>query len=226
MRSTWLRGVLVTAVILLLAVALWIYAVRWAPSRKDYPVQGVAVANEAGAIHWPTARASGVNFAYLRATVGANGRDPHFGDHWLESRKAGVRRGAWHQFSLCQSANDQANNFVAVVPREKDELRPAILLDFHGDCDARPAKEAVLDEIRLLAKVVEQQTGKPAILWVSRGFDAAYGVSEGIKRDLWLQNGYFPPSYGARTWLMWEANSHRLVNGIEQPVAWSVLYPR
>ncbi|WP_221793605.1 GH25 family lysozyme [Aquisediminimonas sediminicola] len=225
MRRIDARALLAAMAGLLFILAVWFYAMGWTPSRDKYPVQGVAITSDAGDVQWPTAQSAGVDFAYLRATYGVTGRDAGFATYWANSRTAKVRRGAWHAYSLCQSADAQANNFVAAVPREKVALAPAIRLDFMDDCPARPGKAAVLDEIRLLVKAVEQQSGKPAILWISANFDDVYGVSAEIKRELWLDNGFFQPNYGARGWAIWRASDRRRVDGMQGSVAWNVVHP-
>jgi lysozyme len=226
MRNFGMRLVLGAAVLAMLSIGAWLYATRWSPSRHDYPVQGIDVSDAQGVVHWPTAKAAGVDFAYIRATYGATGRDARFADHWAATRQARVKRGAYHQFSLCQLANDQADNIVAALPREPDELRPALLLAFDDSCTARPARDSVQVEVGTLVQAMEQQSGKPVILMISKAFDQHYGISSVIERDLWLSNGLFPPDYGARTWIMWRASTIRHIAGVDQPVHWSVLYPR
>ena len=226
MRGRGVVKLLAAAVLALLGAGAWIYATRWAPSRDWFPDQGIAITADAGDVQWPTAHAAGVDFAYLRATAGAMGRDERFAGYWEATRKAGVKRGAWHGYSLCQSADAQANNFVAAVPREKTALPAAILLDFTADCPARPGKERVVEEVRLLLQVIEQQTGKRALLWVSERFDDAYGISAGYDRDLWLIGSFFRPNYGGRPWRMWQSSTIRRVNGVAGPARWAVIYPR
>lgn len=219
-------NLLAAAVVALLAGAVWLYATRWTPSRDWFPDQGIAITADTGDVQWPTVRAAGVNFAYLRATTGAMGRDERFAGYWEATQKAGLKRGVWHAYSLCQSADAQANNFIAVVPRDRSALPAAILLDFSDDCPARPGKERVIEEVRLLLKVIEQQTGKAALLWVSEDFDDQYGVGTAFDQDLWLIGNFFRPGYGGRPWRMWQASGIRRVNGINGPVRWAVIYPR
>ena len=52
-----------------------------------------------GVINWWAARGSGIQFAYARATAGANARDAQFADNWKNIYAAGLARGAMHSFS-------------------------------------------------------------------------------------------------------------------------------
>jgi lysozyme len=218
----WGLGLVIVAA---LALGLWFAATAWRPGSTDYPVQGVEAGEVEGDIDWAKVRASGAGFAYLNATRGADGRDTRFADYWEASRAAGLKRGAVHHFTLCQLARDQATNFIAVVPREAEELSPAIDFDLDESCKARPSRAVVLQEIATFIKMVEAHSEKPVILRVSRAFDADYRLSRAVDRPLWLTSAYLTPSYGERPWVMWRANPRRSVDGMDLATAWSVVRP-
>jgi lysozyme len=205
------------------ALAAWLFFLSWHPSTSDYPLQGVDVSDEQGVIDWPVVRADGVDFVYLRATYGATGRDTTFETNWHDVYAAGLRRGAYHRYSLCQLAVDQANNFNTVVPHDGDALPAAVLVDFDADCPARPAREVVVGEIARLMAMIENHTGKPAMLKVSRRFDDWYRLSAAIPRPIWAIANFFPPDYAARPWRMWQANDRRRIDGVDRPVHWNVV---
>lgn len=213
-----------TAALGLLAVVLGWWAIHWRPNMTDYPVQGVDISADDGEIAWPTVEAAGADFAYVKATEGADISDPNFAANWSGTAQAGMRHGAYHVFSLCRLAADQATNFISIVPREKDALPAALALDFKGNCKDRPAREVVLRELQTFIEMVEAHTGKPLILRLTREFDDFYMVSDAVDRPLWLRGFLFPPSYGARGWVMWQASTFRRVGGIEGAVDWNVIH--
>lgn len=199
------------------------FATGWAPSRENYPVQGVDVSEANGAIDWAMVKARDVDFAYAQATRGADARDARFAANWAGMAEARIRRGAIHVFSLCRPAAEQAGAFVATVPRDPEALPAAIDLGFREDCPARPAREVVLTELRRLASVIETHSGKPAILRVAPDFEAEYRVSEAIARPLWSEGFLLAPDYFARGWAMWQSSTIRRIDGIEGPVNWNVV---
>lgn len=213
---------------ILLALALiglttTLFAIRWRPAVDSFPMQGIDVSAETGAIDWFAVKRGGASFGYARATVGADTRDPAFAGHWRDLFESGLRRGAIHVYSLCQLAADQAGNFVTTVPRSSDTLPAAIELDFTPDCAARPDRNVLIGELVRLATAMEVHTGKPIVLKVSRAFEAQYRVSETINRPLWSAQFFFPPSYFARPWRMWQATTIRRIEGASGPVNWSVV---
>jgi lysozyme len=225
-KVTPLRIIILVA---LLLAAGWgggaLFLARWTPDRARYPVQGITVSAASGAIIWPTARAAGVDFAYLVATVGADRRDPTFLNYLDGARGAGLRYGAIHRYSLCDKAGDQATRFMATVPRDAAMLPPAVALDFWPGCDARPSRPQMLAELTVFLNQIEGHEGKRAVLRVSRAMEAAYDLSSGIDRTLWLEGDLFPPDYATRPWVMWTASTWKRVPGIEGAVEWDAVAP-
>ena len=219
------RALLWLTLLLGLAALLYIYARQWAPPRGSYPVQGIDVSHHQGVIDWPLVKADGVDFAYIKASEGADFRDSRFTANWRESKAAGLDRGAYHFFTLCRLARDQAENFIALVPRDKAALPHALDLEFGGNCAARPARDVVIAEIATFIQMVEAHSEKPVMLYITKEFEAEYRVSEAIDRPLWLRNILFPPDYASHPWVMWQASNMRSVDGIGGQVDWNVVRP-
>lgn len=226
MERLWRRLVLSAQVALVLGIAVlvaWLAFIRWHPSTADYRFQGVDVSDAQGPIDWVAAHEAGADFAYLRATYGASGRDQAFAGHWQAVDAAGMKRGAYLDYSLCQPGADQADNFNTVVPHDDNALPPAVVVDFSPDCAARPDPQTVVGEIARLMAMIENHSGKPALLKVSRAFDRRYRLSGAIPRPIWVIDDFFRPGYAARPWRMWQANDRRRIAGIDRPVHWDVV---
>ncbi len=219
LRRTVLWGVGIA----LLAALIFYVISHWRPGLGSYPVQGISVSHDNGEIVWPTAAADGVDFAYIKATEGADMHDVRFADNWANAQKAGVKRGAWHFFTLCRLASDQASNFMAYVPRDANALPAALTLQLAGNCAERPARDVVLKEIATFIRMAEAHSGKAMLLHIARDFEDFYQASESINRPLWLNARIFPPAYGARPWRIWESNTLIRVKGINGAVDWNVI---
>lgn len=212
-------------VLAVIGLALWLYARAWAPSREDFPTQGISVTGDNGAIDWGTLAAQGADFAYIRAAGAGNRRDQAFATNWEGARRAGMRYGALLDFNLCARAYDQATGFITTVPRDNAALPPAIRLAFTPSCRARPGRDAVLSELNTLVNLIESHSGKPVVLNLSSDFDGQYGISAGINRTLWLDGNFFAPDDERRKWVMWTASDMRHIDGVEGPVRWDVVAP-
>jgi lysozyme len=206
-------------------VVPWQVAIRWQPPTSQYPMQGATIEAASGEVHWPTLKAAGAQFAYIMATDGDAGRDPAFEGNWAGAREAGLRYGAIHRWQLCRLAVDQATNFIATVPRDPDALPPAILLDFDHNCSDRPDAEPLMAELTTFLSMIEAHAQSPAIVYITRDFDAEYAITSRIERSVWLPRRLFPPDFGTVPWVMWQASDIRRIDGVENPVAWNVVRP-
>lgn len=218
-----MRVGLVLLVLLLIAFVIRNIMISWAPSRDQYPIQGISVSDANGKIVWPVAGATGVDFAYIMATNGADKRDRMFAENIKGARESGVRFGAIHNYSLCRLASDQATQFVTTVPRSENMLPPAVRLAFDEDCGDRPGRASILSELNTFLNQIEAHSGKPAIIQVSQEFDELYHISSGIDRTFWLVGNFFPPDYATKPWVMWLASDMRRISGVDGPVNWNVV---
>lgn len=219
-----LRAAVVAALILVFAAfGIWFQVAHWRPSPADYPVQGIDVSEDQGAIDWWPVRNDGAQFAYIRATSGAEVRDARFAENWPAASSAGIRRGALHRYSLCQPAARQAGNFISTVPRVDNQLPPAVEIDFTTDCAVRPERAALVAELGQFLAAIEIHLGQPAILKTSSAVDAEYHLADAFDRILWGQRSFFSPSYFARPWTIWQATTFRRIDGVSGPVNWDVM---
>lgn len=221
-KNRWGCGILVLPLALAAGYA-FINAKHWHPSEESHPLQGIDVSHHQGQIDWSVLPGQGVDFAWIKATEGGDWTDPRFAENWEGAGLAGIRRGAYHFFTLCRSGADQAANFVATVPADADALPPAVDLEFLGNCSDRPAIEDVAGELADFLALVEEHAGQPAILYLTEEFDEAYQVSAQVDRPLWLRSMVLEPDFGARDWTVWQVSNFRMVQGIDGRVDWNVM---
>ncbi len=221
-KTIWKWGAIGLASVLGI-YALWSFVTGWAPSTGEYPVQGIIVDEANGKPNWATLGATGVDFAYLTATDGANRRDTSFESNLEGVSQAGIRYGALHHFDICRLASDQATLFITTVPRSENALPPVVQVDFSDTCSSRPNRGLILSELGTFIAQIEAHSGKPAILLLAKNFEKEYQVSKSIDRTVWVESNWFLPDYTARPWVLWTANTGRRIAGISGPVHWAVM---
>lgn len=204
----------------------WWHLHHWTPPRTDYPMQGVEVGAGDGAVNWRAIKAIGANFAYIDASASAFARDPAFVKNFEEARAIRLQLGAVHKYDPCQPADKQAANFVTVVPRDAQMLPPAVELDsLADDCPVKISDAAIESELTTFLNQIENHTGKPAMLKVSRRFEARYHIAAAVDRNLWLVRDRFEPGYAGRPWTLWTANSALANEADQENVRWVVVQP-
>lgn len=205
---------------------LWWKSAHWAPSRDEFPAQGVLVGAQDGEADFNALRAIGANFAYLEASDGASGRDPAFAGNLRKVQASGLMFGAVHAYDPCVAAERQAANFVTIVPRNETQLPPAIALERLADQCPDPVSEAAVEsELTTFLNQVEGHVGRQALLRIAPGFEERYHIAGRIERGLWLERDWFQPDYAGRPWTLWTANSSLRTAASPLPLRWVVLQP-
>ncbi|MEO9527875.1 GH25 family lysozyme [Roseibium sp.] len=200
------------------------FFMNWEPDRDDFPVRGIDVSHHLGDIDWPRVAADDVAFVYMKASEGGDFKDGAFARNWAGAGSAGLARGAYHFFSLCQSGVKQAENFLSVLPRDSSMLAPMLDLEFTGNCDRRPPADDVLREISAFTNLVEQALGKQVIFYAPDAFHGAYLKGRGLNRRLWARSIWHSPDY-APDWTLWQYHDRGRVEGISSKVDLNVLHP-
>ncbi len=200
------------------------FFMNWEPDRGDYPVRGVDVSHHQGEINWAQVAGDDVAFAYMKASEGADFKDGAFAQNWAAAGAAGLARGAYHYFSLCQTGRKQAENFLSVLPDDRSMLAPMVDLEFEGNCARRPSIEEVLKEVSDFTALVEQVRGKQVIFYAPEDFYLTYLKGQGLNRPLWARSIWHSPVY-APAWIGWQYHDRGTVKGIPGDVDLNVLHP-
>lgn len=204
----------------------WWQAQHWMPSRTEFPTQGVLVGAADGAVDFRGLAATGANFAYVEASIGADGRDAMLAANLRALTLAGLPFGVVHAYDPCVSAELQAGNFVTIVPRDGAMLPPVIALDAPASACADPVTEAGMEaELTTFLNQVESHSGQNAILQLGRAFEERHQIASRIERNLWLEQGWFEPDYAGRPFTLWTANPRLWSDVADQPLRWVVVQP-
>jgi GH25 family lysozyme M1 (1,4-beta-N-acetylmuramidase) len=131
--------------------------------------------------------ADNVAFAYIKATEGADHVDTRFDYNWREAEAAGLYRGAYHFFTLCQPGARQASNFIAVVPRVEGALPAAVDLEHMGPCREGPTMPDVIAEARIFMDRLEAHYGVRPIIYTTREFHDAH-LAELQSERFWIRS--------------------------------------
>lgn len=184
------------------------------PPRQDYPVRGIDVSWHQGVIDWGAIPHEEVQFVYLKATEGGDFQDELFLLNWKRSAEAGLRRGAYHFFTLKTPGLDQAANFKAVVPDDPLALPPAIDLEFVGNSSARPDPGDFQRELEAFIREVRLFYGREPVLYTAGDFKNHYLRNFPIRR-LWLRSVIASPGKNEKPWDFWQYSGKGRTRGIE-----------
>ena len=204
----------------IVAASGFFYFKTFSPDRDFYPVRGIDVSHHQGQIDWQRVAADDVAFAVIKATEGGDHVDDAFATNLREARAAGLAVGAYHFFTFCRPGADQANNFIAVVPRDQPLLPPVVDIEFGGNCPQRPTPQQLSAELQAFLGPVEAAFGKPAIIYLTDEAKDAYAEQIAVRRR-WLRSLAIKPSEDG--WIYWQYHNMGRVAGIEGDVDLNVL---
>jgi lysozyme len=195
-------------------------------------VRGIDVSHHQGAIDWRKVKAAGQSFALIKATEGADFRDTRFLDNWHGARAQGLVTGAYHFFTFCAPGAAQAENFLAVAPREEGTLPLAVDVEFAGNCVAWESLASIQRELRIFVAHLESNEGRQPLLYTTLD-----SLGELIPADLhgypyWIRSLWGEPGMPVQ-WLFWQHSSTGEVPGVQgrvdlnvfrdSPAAWREL---
>ncbi len=186
----------------LAALATALLLVLWTPWAGRY-VQGVDVSHHQGAIDWRALASQDIRFAYIKATEGATHVDTRFAANWDGAGAAGLYRGAYHFFTLCQSGARQAANFIAIVPRVEGALPHALDMEHMGPCREGPTTSDVVGEMRVWLDLVEAHYGKRPLIYTTREFHDAY-LRDVTGERFWIRSLGVRPRFRENDWVIWQ----------------------
>ena len=216
-RTCWAMGVLAGAAVLGLIAAPPIYSrLELAPFLHE--VVGVDVSNHQGEIDWPALGKSGIGFAYIKATEGATFRDKSFARNWSEAERAGIPRGAYHFFTLCRSASEQAQNFIETVPKDPKALPPVVDAEHLGPCTQSATNADHAAELMGFLNALERHYGRRPLIYTTQEFDAS--MLEGMLRDeqFWVRSLVLPPRFREAQWVIWQYHNRGSRPGVKGDV--------
>ncbi len=184
---------------------------------NDSRLSGIDVSHFQGVVDWPKVKASGVTFAFAKATEGLRTVDTQFATNWQQMKAAGVVRGAYHFFHPDEDAAAQAAHFLSVVTPGAGDLPPVLDVEIAEGVD--PA--ALTGDVQVWLDAVEKAVGAAPILYSGKAFVTA-DLPTGLARyPLWLAEytDAEPSAPGEwERWTFWQHSQSGRVDGVSGDV--------
>lgn len=194
------------------------------PAPARFAVHGIDAARFQTSIDWNTARANGVNFAFLKATEGGDLLDIEFKNHWRNAGRAGVVRGAYHFYYFCTTPEVQAQWFIQNVPRSRGALPPVLDMEwnpFSPTCaKVRPPAAEVQRQMRVWLRIVEAHYGQRPIIYTTPRFYEENNLKSFRGYEYWLRTTAKTPreAFPGQSWKFWQYSATGIIPGIKGDV--------
>lgn len=177
--------------------------------------KGIDVSKHQGTIDWQKVKASGVDFAMIRAGYGRydNQKDECFEENYKNAKQAGVKVGAYH-YSYAKSADDakkEAETFIKWISGKQFEY--PVAFDVEEKAQSDKGKQFVSDIIRAFCETVEKAGYYVCIYankyWLDNFVDDDCKKKYDVWLAQWAEKATYAGNYG-----IWQYSSQGSIDGI------------
>jgi lysozyme len=165
-------------------------------------VRGMDVSYYDTVADWNAAHASGIDFAFVRATDGTQYLDPDFATYWAGAKAAGVIRGAYQFFRPAEDPIAQADLLLHQIGTiEPGDLPPVLDVEVSGGL----APDAVAAAVSAWVAHVGAAIGRPPIVYAGLySWPTLTGGEDMTTSPLWVAQYTTAPCPDIpRPWTQW-----------------------
>jgi lysozyme len=176
---------------------------------------GVDVSHYQGSIDWrKLAKHAHMHYAYIKATEGANFRDPYYEHNLKQARKHGVMVGSYIFFRPQVPLLAQMDNLFHTVNPKKQDLIPLVDVETTGSLST----DAFQDSLRIFLDMVSAAYRCKPLVYVGQNFYNRY-LSSGVLNNYPLMVANYsrrPLLNDGRNYVIWQYTANGAVVGIRQ----------
>lgn len=186
-----------------------------------FDVHGIDISRYQSIINWEKIWEQDIHFAFAKATEGKEHKDTTFQRNWLEMKRVGIKRGAYHFFRPTISATVQAQNFIKFVDIEGGDLPPVLDVEVTDGV----SKTELLDGIRAWLFQVEINYDIKPIIYTNQDFFNEYIAGHFEDYPIWIArySSWRKPRLDSnQKWHFWQYGNKGKLEGIEGNVDFNV----
>ena len=191
---------------------------------SKYNIHGIDVSRYQKTIGWKLVKQMEVQdirigFAFMKATEGISNLDAQFRRNWVQAKKAGIPRGAYHFFIASKSGKAQAENFLENVDLQAGDLPPVLDIEQTNGASVTLLQQRVAD---WLDNVEAAYNVKP-IIYTNADFYETFLAGRFDEYPLWVAHYKVKDKPRIkRKWHFWQHSERGRANGISAFVDFNV----
>ncbi len=185
----------------------------------NYLVRGVDLSAYQGEVDWDILADQKIDFAFIKATEGADYTDSQFEKNWKESQTTKLKVGAYLFLNYDASGKKQADHFIETVKLSKKNLPPVVDLELYGKYENEvPSKsdaQKILNE--MLNTLEDHYKVKPIIYTTQRIFNLYLG-DDYQDYKIWivdLDNNWPKTLANGEEFTFWQYSHRGMLNGYD-----------
>lgn len=188
-----------------------------AASINSASIKGVDVSRWQKEINWSLVKEADVSFAFVKATQGDFRLDPYFARNWEETKRMGIKRGAYHFFKPEDPVEGQIEIFKRTVTLEPGDLPPVLDVEV---TEPRMTGQELRQNIRIWLEEITQYYGVKPIIYTSQNYYRRWLQGHFPEYHFWIArySPMQPDIHHTDSWKFWQFTDSGSIPGIEAAV--------
>lgn len=214
---TLIGGLIFLALIILTIILLNIFGAN--NKDDDSQVLGIDLSAYQGDVDWQVLAAQNIDFAFIKATEGADYTDSQFEKNWAECQETDLKVGAYLFLNFDVTGKDQAQHFIDTVELSDNNLPPVIDLELYGTYNDTPlSKDAVQVILNETLETLEENYGVKPIIYTTQRIFNMYIGQDYTDYKFWIVDldNSWPETLGnGQTFTFWQFSHRGMMDGYE-----------
>lgn len=193
----------------------------------NYEVHGIDISHHNGDIDWDVVKNQNtdkvkIDFAVIKATEGESLKDEDYSKNYAESKRVGIKTGAYHFYVPHVNPRTQAQNFIESVKLEAGDVAP--VLDFERQGNNRRVRRNLQNNIKIWIEIIEKHYGVKPIIYTNRFIYNTYIKGKLDEYPLWISDysSQKLEGYESSNLQIWQYSHKGRLKGIRENVDFNV----
>jgi lysozyme len=180
-------------------------------------LKGVDVSKWQKEVDWDQVRGADVSFAFVKATQDDYRLDPYFARNWEETKRVGIKRGAYHFFIPAAPVQGQIEMFLNTVTLEAGDLPPVLDVEV---IEKHTSPADMRKNMRIWLEAVTKHYGVKPIIYTNQNFYRRWLQGHFKDYHFWIAryNTIEPDIHQEDKWLCWQYTDTGKMPGVNAAI--------
>ncbi len=180
-------------------------------------LKGIDVSRWQKHVDWTQVKEADITFAFVKATQADFRLDPYFARNWDETKRVGIKRGAYHFYIPGAPIEGQIEIFKNTVKLEAGDLPPVLDVEV---TDAKVSGEQMRRDIKTWLEAITQHYGVKPIIYTNQNYYRRWLQGHFQDYHFWIArySPVKPDIHHTDKWMFWQYTDRGAIPGINSNV--------
>ncbi|MBD1397482.1 lysozyme [Pontibacter sp. JH31] len=180
-------------------------------------LKGIDVSKWQKEVDWDQVKGADVSFAFVKATQDDYRLDPYFGRNWEETKRVGIKRGAYHFFIPAAPVQGQIDLFINTVALEPGDLPPVLDVEV---IEKHTSGTEMRRSMHIWLEAITKHYGVKPIIYTNQNFYRRWLQGHFKDYHFWIAryNTIEPEIHQEDKWLFWQYSDTGRLPGVRAAI--------